>query len=226
MRKIAFVVLASLIGLCSSTFGQRPYEPPKVLSADDAYLAYLAPNDGFYVFDVSLTDDGKIEQIGTLRTPSGATFDGAKISINSWKFEPAAQGPRDLPSRLTAVFVYRPPNFDIVPAEPPKDFVPVIPPRQTDDHQKSDYVPVGIVAFNYPEYPVNSIARGSVIVQVTVNEAGKVVHVTLLHSMAGFNHLVTDVLGKWQFRAATLEGKPITAPAVIAFVFQPLTSTN
>ena len=197
-----------------------------MLSVDDAYVDYLAPNDGFFVFDVSVTDDGNIEQIGTVRAPSGSTFEGAKISINSWKFQPAAQGQRAVPSRLTGIFVYRPPNFDIVPAEPPKSFVPVIPSPQTHNEGKSDYVPVGIVSFNYPQYPVNSVARGSVIVQVTVNEVGKVLHLTFLHSMAGFNDLVTDALGKWQFQAATLEDKPITATAVIAFVFQPLPSTN
>ena len=219
------MALASVIGFCSSAFGQKPCEPPKVLSADDAYVPYTVVNDGFFVLDVSLTGEGKVERVDTLRDP-GAMFAAAKTSVNSWKFQPASQDGKVVASRLTAVFVYRPPNFGIVAAVPPKDFVPVIPPTQTDADGKSDYVPVGVVSFDYPEYPVNSIAWGSVIVQVTVNEAGKVLNVTFLHSMAGFNHLVTDALKKWHFQPATFKTKPVTANIVIAFVFQTPPSSN
>jgi TonB family protein len=220
MKKISFVVLASVIGFCSAAFGQTTLEPPKLLSAGDAYVPYTVANDGFFVLDVSLTGEGKVERVDTLRDP-GAMFPAANKSVKSWNFQAASQDGKQVASRLTVAFVYRPPNFGIVAAVPPKNFVPVIPPTRTDVDGKSDYVPVGIVSFDYPEYLVNSVAWGSVIVQVTVNEGGRVRNVAFLHSMAGFNHLVTDALKKWYFQPATFKTKPVTATIVIAFVFQP-----
>jgi|ERR1700730_594172 len=207
-----------LIALSRPTFAQQTYKPPEVASAGDAYIPYQVVVDGLFVLDVSLHDDGTIQKIDALRDP-GAMIGAAKTSVRSWKFHPAYKEGKVAPSRMTVSFLYRPPNYTNV-GVPPKDFSPVLPSNQSESaHDK--YVPVGVLSFAYPEYPVNSVVSGSVVVQVTVGGSGDVKGVDFLHGMQNFNNLVSDALKTWRFQGATFNGKPITSMTVIAFVFQP-----
>jgi TonB family protein len=202
-----------LIGL-SPTFAQQTYKPPEVASAGDAYVPYQVVVDGLFVLDVFLDGDGTIQKIDALRDP-GAMIGAAKTSVRSWKFRPASKEGKVTPSRMTVSFLYRPPNYTNLGV--PKGFSPVLP--QSDSAH--GYVPVGVLSFAYPEYPVNSVAWGSVVVQVTVDGSGDVKGVDFLHGMQNFNNLVSDALKNWRFQAATFNGKPITSMTVIAFAFQP-----
>lgn len=109
---------------------------------------------------------------------------------------------------------------------PPKDFAPIVPPDDPDVRHGEGYIPPGVLSFDYPQYPANSIAWGSVVVQLTVSVSGSVTSVDFLHSMPGFNNLVSDALKKWRFEAATFKGKAVASKTVIAFVFQTPTSNS
>src|SRR5258706_4547913 len=150
----------------------------------------------------------------------------ATTSIRSWKFQPASEDGKSEPSRMTVTFLYRPSNYGYAAAVPPKNFVAVLPPDRSDSQQHSNYVPVGIISFVYPDYPANSVTWGSVVVQLTVNDLGEVKDVKFLHGMSNFNVMVSDALKKWRFQAARLKWKTVTSMTVIAFVFQTPSSTN
>jgi hypothetical protein len=213
------LVIFVLIGFSWPVSAQPNYKPARVISAGDAYVPFQVMIDGFFVFDVVLNDDGTVERIDALRDP-GAMPGAAKTSISSWKFQLASKDPASAPSRMIVSFVYRPPNYGNAAAVSPKDFAPVLPANQSNPSEHGNYVPVGILSFAYPAYPVNSVAWGSVVVQLTVEGSGDVKGVEFLHGMVGFNNLVSDALRKWRFQAATFDGKPITSKTVIAFVFQ------
>lgn len=215
MKRGFIIGLFLMIGL-SRTLAQQTYKPAEVASATDAYVPYPLVLDGLFVLDVSLNENGEISRIDALRDP-GSMLGAAKTSVSSWKFHAASRDGKPEPSRVTVSFLYRPPNYGFGVGVPPKDFSPVIPPDKPD----SVYVPVGILSFAYPDYPVNSVNWGSVVAQLTVDELGTVKNVEFLHGMANFNNLVSDALKKWRFQAATLKGKPITSKTVVAFLFQP-----
>ena len=216
--KIALITFL-LIGFSWPVSAQPSYKPARVTSAGDAYVPFQVMIDGFFVFDVFLNDDGTVERIDALRNP-GAMPGAAKTSISGWKFQPASKDKEAAPSRMTVSFVYRPPNYGNAAAVAPKAFVPVLPPDQPDSSEHGNYVPVGILSFAYPAYPVNSVAWGSVVVQLTVDGSGDVKAVEVLHGMAGFNNFVSDALKQWRFQAATFKGKPITSKTIVAFIFQ------
>jgi TonB family protein len=224
MRKVPLVMLPCIIWFWPFTFAQQTYTPPEVTSAGDAYTSYNIVFDGLFVLDIGLNDDGDIRQIGALRDP-GSMLDAAKTTVHSWKFQPASEGSNPRASRLTVAFVYRPANYGAAGAVPPKDFAPVIPPAHSDDGS-DNYVPVGILSFAYPDYPINSVVWGSVLVQATVDSAGDVKDVKLLHGMVNFNSFAQEALKRWRFRAGTLRGKPVTSKIVVAFIFQPPHSSN
>lgn len=224
MRKLPLVMLLSTICFQPSSFAQETYTPPEVTLAGDAYVSYNVLFDGLFVLDIALDADGSIQQINALRDP-GTMLGAAKSSVKAWKFQSASQNGKPKDSRLTVAFVYRPDNSGPVRAAPPKDFAPVIPPAQSDGGTDG-YIPVGIVSFAYPDYPINSVAWGSVLFQVTVDSAGEIQHLDLLHDMANFNSFAQEALKKWRFHAATLHGKPVASKIVIAFIFQPPFSSN
>jgi TonB family protein len=152
-------------------------------------------------------------------------FGAAKTSAQKWKFQPAFEGRTARPSRLTVAFVYRPANYPTFGAVPPKDFTPVFPSGPSDDGSEG-YTQIGILSFAYPDYPVNSVVWGSVVLQATVDSAGNVRSVKTLHDMANFDRFAQGALKNWRFRAAMLHGRPVTSNAVVAFIFQPRSSSN
>jgi TonB family protein len=188
-----------------------------VTSAGDVYAPFQIVTDGFFVLDVRLNGDGAIQRIEALRDP-GFMLGAAMTSVRGWKFHPASEDGKPKASRLTEAFLYRPTSYTGIRAVPPKDFIPVIPRDQSDD--RSEYVPVGILSFAYPDYPVNGVASGSVVVQATVDTLGDVKHDNLIRGMASFDRFALNALKKWSIRAATIRGKPMASKIVIAVVFQ------
>jgi TonB family protein len=215
MRRL---VLATLF-LWPCAVAQQTYNPPEVTSAGDAYSSYNIVFDGLFVLDIQIGEDGGIGRIEPLRNP-GSMLDTAKSSVRNWKFRQAYEGTKPRASRMTVAFVYRPANYPTFGAVPPKDFRPVVPSAQSDDGSE-DYAPVGIESFAYPDYPINSVVWGSVLLQATVDSAGDVKSVAVLHGMANFNRFAKGALKNWRFRAATLHGRSVTSKVVIAFIFQP-----
>jgi periplasmic protein TonB len=213
---IGFFLLAALSRPSSA---QQQFNSPEVASAGDAYAPYQIVLDGLFVFDLALDPDGAIQKIVPLRNP-GAMLGAAETSLRGWTFKPASREGKPVASRFTAIFVYRPASNGVAAAFPPAKFSPVLPPDPQANSSHGNYVPVGVLSFVYPDYPVNSVAWGSVVVQLTVDGSGDVTKVDFLHSMEGFNSLVTDALKKWRFQPARRKGKPVAAKTVIAFVFQ------
>lgn len=216
MRALLCLLLFSAVG-SSPGMAPQTYVPAAVTSAGDAYIPYQNQivTDGLFVLDVGISKAGEIQQIEALRNP-GSMLEAAKNSLHSWKFHPASENGKPTASRVTVAFLQPPTIYVGIRAVPPKDFVPVIPVEQSG----SEFVPVGILSFDYSDYPVNSVAWGSVILAVTVGSAGDVRDVNLLHAMAGFNDFALRALKKWRFRAATFRGKPVTSKTVVAFIFQ------
>ena len=215
MRTFLCLILFSAIVFSGTP--EQTYVPPGVTSAGDAYIPYQNQivTDGLFVLDVGIGEAGEIQQIEAFRN-SGSMAEAAKKSLRSWKYHPASENGKPTASRLTVAFLQPPTMYVGIRAVPPKDFVPVIPPEQSG----SEFVPVGILSFDYSDYPVNSVAWGSVVLQITVDEMGDVKDVSVLHGMAGFNKFALDALKRWRFRAATIRGKPVTSSTVAVFIFQ------
>src|SRR2546421_9283031 len=96
-----------------------------------------------------------------------------------WRFKPASQDGMVQASAMTVAFVYRPP----VSVWKPPSFTPALP---NPGSSTNAYMPAGIVSVGYAEYPVNSVGSGAVVVQVTVDDSGKIESVKVIRKMAGF----------------------------------------
>lgn len=80
MKRGLVIGFLLFIGLARPNSVQQTYKPPEVASAGDVYVPYQVVLDGLFVLDVSLDDDGKIQEIDGLRDP-GSMLDAAKRSV-------------------------------------------------------------------------------------------------------------------------------------------------
>jgi Gram-negative bacterial TonB protein C-terminal len=216
-RAASITVIIACVSVTS--FTQVSFKPAQVTSVTDAYLPYQVVYDGFVVLEVFLDGDGAIVETKALRDP-GTMVPAAVASVSAWKFRPAEVAGHTLPSAMTAVFVYRPRDNGPAPIVPPKDFKPVLAQPTAHSEKDLDYVPAGIVSVVYPDYPVNSVAWGSVVVQIAVSPEGKTDIPQVLYGMAPFKDLTLKALRKWRFQPATLGGKAVLSQLTVAFIFQ------
>lgn len=206
-----------LLFLYYSTFGtlaQVSDRPASVVSVTDAYLPYQVVLDGFVILDLSLDSQGSITAIHILRDP-GSMVSAAMSSVRTWKFEPAIEDNEPQSSEMTVAFVYRPADYGGSKAALAKPFAPVLPRMKNAAH-----TPAGIVAAAYPEYPANSVAWGSVIVQASLDKTGAMKKAEVLRGQEPFTAFALESLKKWSFLTANLHDKPTPSNVAIAFVFQ------
>lgn len=137
----------------------------------------------------------------------------AYSSVRTWTFAAAFEDGKARPSDITVAFVYRPSDYGGAKAVMPP-FAPVLP--RLHDGQ----APAGIMAVAYPEYPVNSVAWGSVIIQATIDKTGAMKETKVLREQKPFTAFALAALKKWSFQPATLRGNPTASNVAIVFVFQ------
>jgi TonB family protein len=93
--------------------------------------------------------------------------------------------------------------------------LPPTPPGPED----SDFNPPEITSGQFAVYPVNSIASGTVILDVTIDKSGGVAEVHVIRSVPSLTPQSIKAVKSWVFRAATYKDQPVTSHMVVAFVF-------
>lgn len=70
-------------------------------------------------------------------------------------------------------------------------------------------------------YPINSVASGTVILEVQLDKSGSINSVEVLHGIPSLTGPAIAAAKKWKFGAAKLNGHGITSSIPVAFVFVP-----
>lgn len=219
-------IVAWMLTVIAVASAEAPFKAAEAVSVSNAFHILLyATNqivpDAFVVLNLCLNAKGSIEKVDVLRDPvSMANI--ASLATRSWKFRPASDGGEAIASQVPIVFVYRPlnigPNFGSAYALEPIDLKPAL--TEQDCTTKSTYAPAAILAAAYPDYPVNSVVWGSVIIQVTVDAMGRIKVREVLRPMLPFTQFALDALKKWRFQAAMLQGESVDSKVIVVFVFQ------
>jgi outer membrane biosynthesis protein TonB len=221
--RAASIVAAILICSAALTWAQVSFKPAEIVSVTDVQYPIRSVADGIVVLDLSLDAKGAVTGSNILRDIVSLT-PVAVSSVQSWKFNPAFEKGTPQPSEIRVAFAFRPRAYL---AAPPK-FTPVIPDAGPRPNERPGYIPVGIVSVAYPEYPWNAATAffGAVVVQVHVDMKGKIGYVEVIRELSPFTRFALNAAKKWQFRAPTLNGKPVFSNVVIAFVFASPPSTD
>jgi TonB family protein len=209
-------ILPFLLGHAISTLAQIPFKSAEVSSASDVQSPTGNSVSGIVVLDVSLDSEGAVTEVNVPRPVSSLAL-VATAAVRTWKFNPALLKDIPTPSVLRVAFAFRPP---ILYASPPQ-FDPLPGPADPEPETKADYVPPGIVKAEYPAYPINAANVGAVVIQMRVNSEGKAEDIKAIRPYNPFTKFALEAAGKWQFRAATLDGEPVPSKIAIAFVYSP-----
>lgn len=78
-----------------------------------------------------------------------------------------------------------------------------------------------IVSATDVRYPLQSIAIGTVILEVAVSETGNVENVQPLRAIPSLTEVAIESVKHWHFKPALLGGKPVRSRTAIAVTFNP-----
>lgn len=70
-----------------------------------------------------------------------------------------------------------------------------------------------------PVYPVNSIAQGTVVLEVTIGSSGRVEQVRVIRDIPSLTSEAVKAVRGWSFRPARLDGRPVRTAIPVAFTF-------
>jgi len=70
-----------------------------------------------------------------------------------------------------------------------------------------------------PVYPVNSIAQGTVVLEVTIGPSGRVEQVRVIRDIPSLTSESVKAVRGWSFRPARLDGRPVRTVIPVAFTF-------
>lgn len=170
---------------------------------------------GLVTLDVNVDATAAILKIVSVRNVPPLT-DAARTAVNTWKFTPAVKDGQRVPgvARVNVVFNPFNPGDVSIPNKP-------LPPPETGASLAGIFRPPDLKAANYATYPLNSVASGTVVLDVRVSVDGSVQGARVLGGEGGgpLTAMATRAVHNWSFTPATYEGQPIVAHTFVAYVF-------
>lgn len=83
------------------------------------------------------------------------------------------------------------------------------------------FEPPTVVATAQALYPINSVASGTVVLEVQLDKRGSIDSVRVLHGIPSLTEPAVKAVKKWKFEGARLNGHGIACSIPVAFTFVP-----
>jgi TonB family protein len=212
-------MLALLVLYWSATVGpQASFVSARSLSGDLPVTPPLVVSGGEVFLELLVAADGRVDSIRTLRTTPPFT-DAVIKAVRGWQFKPAMEAAEPAPGQAPLIRPVAEPMFVAAMFAPPVLMGPTLgqPPR--DVLAASDETPVPIVA-KPAGYPPRALGDGTVLVEVTINEAGVLADAQIKVSSPAFDAAAMTAARSWSFRPARRHGNAVTTYAYLVFAFR------
>jgi outer membrane biosynthesis protein TonB len=212
----AMLVVAVALALAIETGGQgsdsTKYEPAKATSTSDIAYPPQSRTPGMVTLDVSVDGSGGVQKVVAVRDVPPLTG-AAENAVNGWKFSPATKGGQPVPGVVRVNVVFNPfnPGDVSIPNKP-------LPPPETGATVSGVFQPADVRTANYAVYPANTVASGTVVLDVRIGPDGSA-GFKVLRGAPVLSTAVTRAIKSWVFVPGTYEGKATTSHMVVAFVF-------
>lgn len=215
---MAVVFLAFLIPLPASA--KSEYRTPEITRAGDIQFPANAVKAGIVTLAVNLDARGAVTRLDALRS-SPALTDVAAAAVRTWGFAPATLDGQAIPSVLIASVVFNsfsPAGVSNLPAQ--------IPLSSITPATYSGYVPPEITTACFAASPVNSVAAGAVVLDVSIGKTGELAKVEVVRGVPALTQQALKAIRSWSFLPATFKGRAILSRMAVSFVFAPPGSVN
>lgn len=85
------------------------------------------------------------------------------------------------------------------------------------------FVAPAVVSVADVTYPLQSIASGTVVLEVSLDETGNITDVRVVRGIPSLTEPAEQSVRQWKFQQAELDGKPVPSKIPVAFSFVPPT---
>lgn len=193
----------------------RQYLPPEVVSASDIQYPVNTLAVGAVSLLLSLDSNAQIQNIQVLRDSPSLTS-AAQSAVQNWTFKPAVLKGHPVPSNISVTIVFNIFN----PAGGAASQSLALAPPQSISPDASQFNPPQITLATFANYPATSASQGTVVLDVTVGKAGQPKQIRAIRDVPTLTQQAISAVRTWSFNPATIQGQPVAAPMIIAFVFQ------
>ena len=187
-----------------------------VSAADDPRYPFHSIAIGTVVLEITVDEKGTVENVRALREIPSLT-ETAVESVRKWRFKPATLEGKPIRSRTVGAVTFNPlaefpQNVPLPPlsAVEPSSFRHVLEPK-----------PIEVVAATFPQYPVNSVTTGTVVLRVTIDSDRQVKNTAAIRDITSLTATCIRALKEWKFQPAQFQGIPIPSSIALAFVLRP-----
>jgi TonB family protein len=208
-----------LVSLASEPGASAQRKFPKFSPPDIGYVTSITyPTEGasgMVGLLVNLDSSAHVKDVQTLRDIPSVTG-SSLVAVNNWTYTPAKFNGKPGAANLPVNIIFNP--WDAHPQSIP------LPPVETQIPPGGavGFAPPTVLAASFAAYPQHGNPSGTLVLDVTVNKAGRAVRVSVVRSrVASLTKPVVTAVKKWRFKPGSLDGIPITSKMVVAFVFRP-----
>ena len=206
------------------------FQSAEAVSVSDVTIPFRSIANGTVVLDVRISEEGEVRNVQVRRDLASVTEEAVR-SVKTWKFAPAQFNGKAVTSRMTVAVTFNPVPLLAVtfnPAPPLAENVPLPPLIHQDDEARiqSRFQPPQVTRATFPAYPLNALNLGTVILQASINEAGKAQTAKALRDAPPFTSAAIKAIEDWRFMPATLDGRPVESKVVLVFCFRPPVSSR
>ncbi len=91
----------------------------------------------------------------------------------------------------------------------------------TQTHAKTGFQPAELSSAAGIEYPVNTVAMGAVVFELTIDESGAVQNVQPVREVPSLTEPAMRAVKSWHFKPAKMDGDPVQSRATVVVMFNP-----
>lgn len=189
---------------------EEGFVPPAPLSIVATPYPPQAVYGGEVVLDALIDSNGKLEDV-TVVHGDAPFLDTVLGAVHTWSFTPARMDGRAVEGRVGIVFQF------------PQSFLPNLTSNQHKYDEpladSADRAALPVLTLE-PDYPINSIAEGSVALYELVDADGEVTSTSVLSDIESLGASTRAALTKWQFVPGKQGGTKIGSADVIVVTFR------
>jgi hypothetical protein len=216
---VALLVSVTMLGAPQAGLAARErFVPPNVSAASEIPYPVEVLASGLVTLSLNLSVTGQPPTVQVLRDIPGLTS-LTSSTVTGWTFSPGKLDGKPAPSTLNIEVVFNPgdtlnQNLTVPPVAPTPPPLP------------AGYLPPEVAVGSFASYPVNSVAQGTVVLDVTVDKYGNIKRTDVIRDVPSLTPEAITAVKRWTISPATFNGKAITSKLIVAFVFRSPTMTT
>ncbi len=226
---IGLLLLESLLLVCGAVpvLAQKRVNPAVARPKDAPYpidIRQLRPlnrlvqptGNGYFRVRIIVNEAGRVWFAEALNGGDAGLVSSILDEVLQLRFEPWRVEGRPVPVRGTITLGSWRPSGETAESDaaPPKREAIRVGGNTANDRLLKRVEPV------YPKEAIAVRISGTVILQVTVNEGGRVYEATVLRGQTLLNRAAIDAVLQWQYRPLLLNGEPCPFIAVVTLTFR------